>query len=255
MKGIVKLGIGAIALVVLAVAAVVVVTKLRSDDPNLATEAPAIPTSGAAAGGGAAVSPTTVPATTQSSGSAAAQPANVQRFVIDPAQSSAKYVVQETLRGLDATAVGTTSGISGEVFLTPQGLSASPKSTFKVDLASLKTDESMRDNFIRQNVLQSNRAEFQFAEFTIESITGFPTNYTPGQEVTLTLSGSMKVHGVTKPVTWQVKARQQDDFLTATADTDFKMTDFGITPPDVSIAKARDEVHVQVVFVAKRTAA
>jgi polyisoprenoid-binding protein YceI len=249
MTRIMKLGIVAVVLAALGVAAIVGISLLRSDDANLATEAPAIPT--AAAAGATASTTVSAAASTPASG-AAAQSANVHRFVIDPAQSSAKYVVQETLRGLDTTAVGQTSTIEGSIFLTPQGLATGQKSTFKVDLRTLKSDENLRDNFIRMNTLQAN--QFPFAEFTIDSVTGFPTSYTPGQEVSLTLTGSMTIKGVTKPMTFQVKARQADDFLTATADAAFKMTDFGITPPDVQLAKARDEVKLQVVFVAKRTA-
>jgi polyisoprenoid-binding protein YceI len=172
--------------------------------------------------------------------------------VIDPAQSSAKYVVQETLRGLQATAVGTTSAIEGAIHLTTSGPAPSPASTFRVDLSTLKSDESMRDNYIRTNTLQANVAANRYAEFTITSVTGFPTGYVEGSEVELTLTGTMKIRNQTKNITWQVKARQAGEFLTATADTDFNMTDFGITPPNVQIARALDAVHVQVVLVAKR---
>jgi polyisoprenoid-binding protein YceI len=219
---------------------VVVITKLRSDDPNLATQAPEIPTAVAGASGTAASG-----ATNGATGS--------MRFVIDPSQSSAKYVVQETLRGLEATAVGQTSSIEGEVHLTRSGVAPTPASTFRVDLSTLRSDEGMRDNFIRTNTLQTNQPANRYATFTIGSVTGFPANYVEGAEVNMTLTGTMTIRNRTKDVTWQVKARQAGEFLTATADTDFNMTDFGITPPNVQIARARDGVHVQVVFVAKRT--
>ena len=41
------------------------------------------------------------------------------------------------------------------------------------------------------------------------------------------------------------------DTLSAIADTDFKMTDFGITPPDVSLAKSENGVHLQIRILAK----
>jgi polyisoprenoid-binding protein YceI len=62
----------------------------------------------------------------------------------------------------------------------------------------------------------------------------------------------MTIHGVTKPVTFDVKARRSGDALSAIADTDFKMTDFGMTPPRVPIATSEDGVHVQVVLVARQ---
>jgi polyisoprenoid-binding protein YceI len=232
-------GGGAIALVAVAIVAVIVVQLLRSDDPNLATEAPQI-TPGV----------TTSSNTPSTGGGSNANSSDaVRKFVIVPAESSAKYVVQETLRGLESTAVGTTSVIAGEIYLTPDGLSDDGASKFQVDLSTLKSDESMRDNFIKQNTLQTNR--YQFAEFTIEEVTGFPESYTENTQVELTLSGTMKIHNVEKDVSWKVLARQAGDTLTATADTDISFTDFGMSPPNVQIARAKDGIHIQVVLVAR----
>jgi polyisoprenoid-binding protein YceI len=234
----------AIVLAVVAVAAVVVVWRLRSDDPNLLTEAPAIPTSAPA---GIDASPTTAVAAAPVS-----LPSGVRRFVVASGESSAKYVVEETLRGLTATAVGTTTTVTGEIYLTKDGLYKDLASKFRVDLRTLKTDESMRDNYVRQNVLNTSR--FPFADFAIENVTGFPASYTEGAEISLTLTGTMTVHGTAKPITFTVKARQAGNTLTATADTQFKMTDFGIDPPEVPVARAKDGVILQVVLIAREQA-
>ena len=227
-----------IALAVIGVAAVIGVWLLRSDDPNLLTEAPAIPT---ATSGGADVAPTTA--------ATANLPAGVRRFVVASGESSAKYVVEETLRGLPATAVGTTTDVTGEIYLSKDGLYKDLPSKFKVDLRTLKTDESMRDNYVRQNVLRTG--QFPFAEFVVESVSGFPAGYAEGTEISLTLNGTMTVKGQSKPVTFTVKARQAGNTLTATADTQFNMTDFGIQPPEVVLAKAKDGVILQVVLIAR----
>jgi polyisoprenoid-binding protein YceI len=232
-------GGGALAFVAVAIVAVIVIQLLRSDDPNLATEAPQITP--------AAGSSSSTPAT--GGGSNAGSSDAVRKFVIVPAESSAKYVVQETLRGLESTAVGTTSAITGEIYLTPDGLSDDGASKFQVDLSTLKSDEGMRDNFIKQNTLQTNR--YQFAEFTIKDVTGFPESYAENTQVELTLSGTMKIHNVEKDVSWKVLARQSGNTLTATADTDITFTDFGMSPPNVQIAKAKDGIHIQVVLVAR----
>jgi polyisoprenoid-binding protein YceI len=248
-----KLLLAAIALLVLAVGAVgayVGITLLRDDDPELLTEAPAIPT--AAAG-------TTPAASASAAATAASLPAGVLRFVVEPAQSSATYVVTEKLSRLpvESDAAGTTQDtadgdVTGELFLTQQGLASSNKSTFRVDLNTLKSDEGLRDNFVRQNTLRTNQAGNRYASFTIDSISGFPANYVDGQEVTLSLTGQMTINGQTKPVTFQVKARRGSGFLTATADATFNMSDFGITPPNVPTARAQDGVRLQVVLVARQ---
>jgi polyisoprenoid-binding protein YceI len=227
--------VGAIAVIaLLVVGAAYAIQEWRSDDPDLATQAPEIPTG---TGGGAS-----------NSGAGS----GVRKFVIEPAESSAKYVVEETLRGLNSTAVGTSSGISGEIYLTRDGLSRDATSRFVVDLNALRSDEGMRDNYIKQNTLQTSR--FPNAEFVIERIEGFPSTYTENSEVQLTLHGNLTVKDVTRPVSWTVLARQSGNTLTATADADIKFSQFNMTPPTVPIATVRDDIHLQVVLIAREPA-
>ena len=220
----------------IAFVAVIGVFLLRSDDPDLATEAPLLPI------------PTTAADVTPTGTATLDLPARVRRFVIDPSGSSAKYVVKENLRLIETTAVGETTAISGEIYLSPDGLYDGATSSFTVDLRELKSDESRRDSYINRTTLDTS--SFPFAEFVVESITGFPTDYVEDTQVELTLSGSMTIHGVSQPMTFSVLARQAGNSLSAVADADFKMTDFGIDPPSVSIATARDEVHIQLVLLA-----
>ena len=235
-----------LALIALLVAGAALVWTLRSDDPDLLTEAPAIPTAVPSASD---ESPTQEPEPTAETATGVDLPEGVRRFVVVPGDSSAKYVVEETLSGLPATAVGVTSDVTGEIYLTPEGLYDGAVSKFMVDLSTLKTDESRRDNYVRSNVLETNR--YQFAEFVIESVDGFPAGYVEGEEASLTLSGTMTIKEVSLPVTFSVLARQADDTLTATADAQFNMSDFGIDPPQVAIAKAKDGVVLQVVIIAR----
>jgi polyisoprenoid-binding protein YceI len=246
-----------VVVIAIGVGAIVAIQLLRDDDPDLLTSAPAIPTPGATSPAAtvlatAGVTPTPSTATTPSASptTAAAPAANVLRFTID-AGSSAKYVVREKLAALPVSsdAVGTTSDITGEIFLTPAGLAAGQTSTFKVDLRTLKTDEALRDRFVRDQTLQTGR--FPFAEFVVTGITPFPANYVDGTEVSVNITGNMTIHGVTKPLTFTSKARRAGAALTGIADVDFKMSDFNITPPSVPLAKSEDGVHLQIVLVAR----
>jgi polyisoprenoid-binding protein YceI len=240
----------ALAVVAVLVVAVAAFWLLRSDDPGLLTEAPDIPT---AVPSEVDESPTEESGEPESTAEAVADaaelPEGVRRFVVVPGDSTAKYVVEETLSGLPATAVGETPDVTGEIYLTPEGLYDGVESKFMVDLSTLKTDESRRDNYVRQNVLQTNR--YQFAEYVIESVDGFPAGYVEGEEASLTLTGTMTIREVSLPITFTVLARQAGDTLTATADTQFNMSDFGIDPPQVVLAKAKDGVVLQVVIIAR----
>jgi polyisoprenoid-binding protein YceI len=105
---------------------------------------------------------------------------------------------------------------------------------------------------VRSNVLQTSR--YQYAEFIIESVEGFPAGYVEGEEASLTLTGTMTIKEVSLPMTFTVLARQAADTLTATADTQFNMSDFGIDPPQVALASAKDGVVLQIVIIAREPA-
>jgi polyisoprenoid-binding protein YceI len=254
MKKLMLIGGGATAVLLLAVVAVVAVQLLRSDDPDLATEAPEIGSPAASGSDTAASGSTDAAADSTPAGNdgAVGLPDGVRRFVIVPEESEAKYVVRESLRGLTTNAVGTTRAIEGEVHLTDIGLADTGASSFRVDLSTLASDEGMRDNFIKRNTLET--AQFQYAEFVIEEISGFPASYIPDTEVELTLSGTLTIRDVSKPVTWAVKARQLGGTLTAVADLTITFQDFGMSPPSVPIATAEDAIQLQVVLVAREAA-
>ena len=241
---------GVIGLVAVAIVSIVVVQLLRSDDPNLATEAPLIASPASATGVAGSAEAVSTPSSND--GAPGALPEGVREFVIVSEESEAKYVVRESLRGLVTNAVGTTRAIDGSILLTEGGLSDAGESAFRVDLSTLKSDEGMRDNFIKRNTLQTG--QYQYAEFVIEAISGFPAGYVEDSEVEMTISGILTVRDVSKPVTWAVKARQLGDTLTAVADLTITFQDFGMTPPSVPIATAQDEIQLQIVLVAREGA-
>jgi polyisoprenoid-binding protein YceI len=250
MKKPVLIAVGLVAALAVAAVALVGIQLLRSDDPNLATEAPAIASPSAATSGATSASgPAGAASTPDSNDGAAALPEGVRHFVIVPAESEAKYVVRESLRGLTTNAVGTTRAVEGGIFLTPAGLSDAGESVFRVDLSTLESDEGMRDNFIKRNTLETSR--YQYAEFVLEAVSGFPSGYVEDTEVELTISGTLTIRDVSKPVTWAVKARQLGDTLTAVADLMITFQDFGMSPPSVPIATAEDEIRLQLVLVAR----
>ena len=258
MRKLVYIGGGLVVLGVLAVVALIAITLLRDDDPDLLTSAPEIPTATAAATRASSTSTAgqntpAAAATTQATPVTGIPAPGVFKFVIDQSGSEVKYVVREKLARLPVSsdAVGTTNQISGELFLNNQGLVAGQKSSFTVDLRTLKTDESLRDRFVSTNVLQTGR--FPTAEFVAESITGFPANYVEGQEASMTLKGTLTIHGVSKPVEWAVKARRSGGTLTGIADIDFNMSDYGITPPNVPTARSEDGVHLQITIKATQS--
>ncbi|HXG42311.1 MAG TPA: YceI family protein [Dehalococcoidia bacterium] len=228
-----RLLLAAGAAAVLAVAAAVAGIAFflsRSDPVELVREAPPLPT-----------------------GTAAVAPAGeVLHFSVVPEQSEASYIAREKLAALPVSseAVGRTNAISGDIYLTRQGLAPSPPSLLRVDLRTLRSDEGRRDNYVRNNTLQADR--FPYAEFVLERVDGFPTDYREGEEVALQLSGTMTIRGVSRPMSFDVRARYGGGTLTGVAHATFRLSDFGLSPPNIAgFVTVEDEMRLQIVLVAR----
>lgn len=167
-------------------------------------------------------------------------------FRVTPGESTATYTVREKLARLPlpGDAVGKTTAVSGSLRLDGQ------PSRVVVDLSKLQSDQPMRDNFVRRNGPQLSR--YPLAEFTVTSL-DLPAEYRPGDTVTRDVTGTMKIREVERPVTFAVEARLQGGVLQVLGRTDFTWADFQIPPPNVAgIVQVEDNVHVEVLLVARR---
>jgi polyisoprenoid-binding protein YceI len=206
-----------------------------------------------------AVAPTVAPAaaepTTEATAEATVAPVAAttgsRTFVIDPAQSSAQYAVEEIFFSDNRlfTAVGVTNAVEGEFEVTTDGKPSGKVTRMRVDLRTLKSDSPRRDNAIRRQWLESDT--YPYADFVSTDALNVPERYTEGEQVTFTLVGDMTVRDVTKPVEWTVVGTLQGDSVTGEAKTVIKMSDFGFAAPDIGgVLKAEDEVALTVTFVA-----
>src|SRR2546430_3563012 len=126
----------------------------------------------------------------------------------------------------DATLVAT--GMKGSFVLNADGTFADG-SKITTDLTTLRSDQLQRDQFIKDNTLQTRR--FPTAEFAPTKTTGLSMPLALSGDLSFTISGNMTAHGVTKEVTFAVKGTRDGTKLTvtATADPSWKFSDFGMT--------------------------
>lgn len=212
--------------------------------PQPAT-APATPTS--------APAPTSAP--TPATAPAAPQPGAPVTFQLRQNASKATFRVREQLAGreLPNDAVGTTTNVTGQLSLRADGAVVPDASKITVDLRSLATDNAQRDNFIKQNTLQTSR--FPTAEFVPTLAEGLPSPLPAAGEHTFKLTGLMTLRGVQKEITWDVTARRTADRLEGKATTAVKFGDFGMTPPRVAtVLSITDEIRLELELVAAQTA-
>jgi polyisoprenoid-binding protein YceI len=173
-------------------------------------------------------------------------------FTIVPEQTEASYEVQEQFlnRDLPSQAIGKTNAVSGELQLNLKGKPSGKVTNITVDLRTLTSNESRRDNRIRQQWLESQT--YPYAVFTSTDAQGIPESYTEGQDVSFKLTGDMTVHNVTRPVTFDVTGKLVGDTITGSAKTQILMKDFGIDPPSIAgMLTVKDGVTITINFTAK----
>lgn len=213
--------------------------------PTSAQETPATVTPGVQT-----TAPASVNCDTSTTATAAA---GTTTFTIDSAQSEARYKAEEELAGKGAnTAVGKTNAIIGQLRFGSGGLPLAC-SRFDVDLRTLKSDETRRDNFLYNNTLETQ--QFPLATFVLTSVEGLDKPLADGQETTFTLIGNLTIHGVTKLVAWEATATRDGETLKGNAATTFNMPDFEITPPKVGpVVSLAQTVALEVDLTAKQAA-
>ena len=202
-----------------------------------------------ACGGGSAPEPTAVP---QELGEAGEPPLSsgemvtlgaganeTHTFVVVIAESEARYVVNEeffadalTKYGIQAGRVvvtGSTPEVSGEMQINFAQPDLVESASFTVNMAGLRTDRNLRDEWLQDNAIQTSR--FPEAAFTVTSASGLPNSYTEGREISFQLHGDLTVRNMSNQVTFEVTAVLSGDTIRGTAVRQMQMTDFGIDPP------------------------
>jgi polyisoprenoid-binding protein YceI len=157
------------------------------------------------------------------------------KYLLDASSSTASYSVQEQLAKLNlpTMAVGTTNSISGQIIINPDGSIDSTNSKFTVDVSTLRTDSSMRDNYVARNILQSD--QFPQAVFVPTQTKGLPATIPQSGSLTYQLIGNLTIRNVTKPITWDVTGSITNGIAGGTATTSFTFEDFNLSQPSVPI--------------------
>jgi polyisoprenoid-binding protein YceI len=176
-----------------------------------------------------------------------------QTFQIVSAQTTASYSVFENLvfeNKPNNDAIGTTHSIQGNFGIKTGSSPLVANMNITVDLRTLQSDASRRDNFIQQNTLQTD--QYPTATFVSVSAKNLPANYSDGQTVHFQLTGNLTMHGKTNKEVFDVQGKVEGTSVTGKATSTIYMTDFGMQPPDLAnIAIAQNKVLITLDFTAK----
>ncbi len=171
------------------------------------------------------------------------------RWVLSPESSEARFRVREQLAGFDFPndAVGTTEAVAGAITLAEDGTVDSERSEFRVQLATLATDNERRDGYVRNRTLEVE--QYPEAIFVPRRFLGLSAPFPESGAASFQLEGDLTLHGVTRPTVWEVTAEFGAGAISGLATTAFQFDTFGIAVPSVArVLSVDDNIRLEFQF-------
>jgi polyisoprenoid-binding protein YceI len=161
--------------------------------------------------------------------------------------SFAGYRVGQQVAGIGGeTVVGRTDSVEGSLSFDGTAITSTEVT---VNMAELDSGESLRDNVLRSQAIETGR--FPTASFVLTR--PVPVNVpAEGQMVRQTVSGDLTLHGVTRAVDVDVQAVLRGGRLIVVGSSEVQFADFDISPPrgpaQVLSVEDRGTMEVQLTF-------
>lgn len=149
--------------------------------------------------------------------------------------SFAGYRVNEVLNGQDVTVTGRTEDVSGQISIADSTLGTG---TIEVELATIATDESARDDFFRSQALHTD--EFPTATFELTEPVAVNAD---GSD--LELVGELTIHGVTQDVTVTAQAATAGQDLQVVGAAPVTFADFDVQAPDLGFVVVEEAGEIE----------
>ncbi|MFP3853427.1 MAG: YceI family protein [Anaerolineales bacterium] len=217
----------------------------------------------ACGGGGGAVTPTTAPtlmeptepvaveSTESAEGGAVSGDATYQ---IVPAETEARFRIDEVLSGQDNTVVGVTTAVEGSLTLdldNPKGATYSP---LLIEASTFVTDNQRRNTAIQRFILQTGEAGNELITFQPTQVKGLPDSVEIGRDYSIEVQGDLTIRGITMQETFvgtvsAVTAERLEGELSTVT----QWGEYGISIPNVPmVASVDEELTLEIDFVAER---
>lgn len=174
-------------------------------------------------------------------------------FEIVPAESEARFLINEVLRGDPVTVVGSTDQVAGQIAVDPSDLSSAQAGIIQVNARTLATDNQFRNRAIKNRILLTN--DHEFVTFTPTEIVGLDGSGVVGESYSFQIVGDLTVTDVTREVTFEVTVTPVSETrIEGLATTAFLYRDFELFIPDAqAVDTVEDEVRLEFEFAAAAT--
>ena len=183
---------------------------------------------------------------TTAAGASTAAPASFDGTWTATAGSQAGYRVKEVLFGQSAEAVGRTTNVDGALTIAGAKIEAADIS---VDLASVTSDRSQRDNQFRGRIMSVTR--YPTATFKLTQPIDLGTLPTDGAAVSVPATGELTLHGTKKTITTTISAKRTGGTIEVNGTIPVVFADYGIPNPSFGPAQTGD--HGEIEFLVALT--
>lgn len=158
--------------------------------------------------------------------------------------SKVQYRVQEVLSGQDNEATGTATAVTGT--FTVSGTTVSTGS-FTVDMTKFSSGEGLRDSQFRNRIMETSKFPTATFELTEPIALGsIPDNLV---EITVQAKGDFTLHGVTKALTIDMKARRNGGQLEVNGTVPVTFSDYEIDDPSGGPASVGDDGEMEFLLI------
>jgi polyisoprenoid-binding protein YceI len=173
-------------------------------------------------------------------------------FSIVGEESQVSFTLEEVLRGTPTTVIGTTNEVAGVIFVNFANPQASEIGAITINARSLATDNTLRNGQIRNNILRSTQAEYEFISFEPKAINGLPETVSAGETYHVEIVGDLTIIDTTNEVTFAASISiESETRISGTASSIISYADWGIPVPTApGVANVTPETTLAINFVA-----
>jgi len=161
--------------------------------------------------------------------------------------STVGYRVKEVLSGVDTEGVGRTNAVTGSLVIDgTRVLSAE----FEVDVASIESDQSMRDNQFRGRIMDVTN--HPVATFVLTSPIDLGETPSVGRRFEVIAKGDLTLRGATRSVEFPLTAEFDGRRVAVLGNIDIVFADYGIPNPSNQFVTTGDDGLLEFVLAFDR---
>ncbi|WP_322751257.1 MULTISPECIES: YceI family protein [unclassified Frankia] len=159
--------------------------------------------------------------------------------------SQVGYRVKEVLFGQSTTAVGRTSGVTGQLAISGTTVQSA---SFTADMTTVASDQSQRDGQFRGRIMETSR--YPTVTFTLTKPIDLGSVPATGVTKTYQATGDLTLHGVTKSVSISLETQRSGAQIKIGGQIPIVFADYNVSNPSFpGVVTTEDKGIMEVLLV------